>query len=175
MAFFPCIYFCENNRLYFTGKHQNLAKLTHEEIEDVIIKRADDRHYFYMMLLKMFHVGTKKGVRIILENPWSTQHYLYENFPYQANIIDRDRTRRGDFFRKPTQYIYLNCQPTYGKSYTKPEKKKIVAKSARGIEAGICSEERSLISPDYARNFICDFIIGKVQAGISEPLLFDIN
>jgi hypothetical protein len=69
----------------------------------------------------------------------------------------------------------LNCQPTYGKSYTKPEKKKIVAKSASGIEAGICSEERSLISPDYARNFICDFIIGKVQARISEPLLFDIN
>lgn len=29
--------------------------------------------------------------------------------------------------------------------------------------AGICSEERSLISPDYARNFICDFILGKVQ------------
>lgn len=32
-----------------------------------------------------------------------------------------------------------------------------------GKTAGICSEERSLISPDYARNFICDFIIGKNQ------------
>ena len=29
--------------------------------------------------------------------------------------------------------------------------------------AGLCSEERSMISPDYARNFICDFIIGKEQ------------
>jgi hypothetical protein len=26
-------------------------------------------------------------------------------------------------------------------------------------------EERSMISPDYARNFICDFIIGKEQVG----------
>ena len=27
--------------------------------------------------------------------------------------------------------------------------------------AGICSEDRSMISPDYARNFICDFVIGQ--------------
>jgi hypothetical protein len=32
-------------------------------------------------------------------------------------------------------------------------------------KAGICSEERSMISPDYARNFICDFILGKEQIG----------
>lgn len=31
--------------------------------------------------------------------------------------------------------------------------------------AGVCSEERSMISPDYARNFICDFILGKEQKG----------
>ncbi len=29
--------------------------------------------------------------------------------------------------------------------------------------AGMCSEERSMISPDYSRNFICDFILGKKQ------------
>lgn len=33
------------------------------------------------------------------------------------------------------------------------------------------SEERSMISPDYARNFICDFILGKEQVG-SELSLF---
>lgn len=37
-------------------------------------------------------------------------------------------------------------------------------KSAKGSsQAGLCSEERSMISPDYARNWICDFILGKVQ------------
>ena len=30
-------------------------------------------------------------------------------------------------------------------------------------KVGLCSEERSMISPDYARNFICDFILGKEQ------------
>ena len=28
---------------------------------------------------------------------------------------------------------------------------------------GICDADRSIISPDYARNFICDFVIGKEQ------------
>lgn len=40
-----------------------------------------------------------------------------------------------------------------------------------GAEAGLCSEERSMISPDYARNFICDFILGKEQVG-SQMSLF---
>lgn len=31
--------------------------------------------------------------------------------------------------------------------------------------AGMCSKVRSEISPDYARNFICDFILGKEQKG----------
>lgn len=40
-----------------------------------------------------------------------------------------------------------------------------------GIQQGICSEERSMISPDYARNFICDFILGKEQK-FAQQLLF---
>lgn len=32
--------------------------------------------------------------------------------------------------------------------------------------------ERSLISPDYAHNFICDHILG-IESGHSQPTLFD--
>ena len=31
------------------------------------------------------------------------------------------------------------------------------------IKGGICSEDRSMISPDYARNFINDFILGRTS------------
>lgn len=41
-------------------------------------------------------------------------------------------------------------------------------------QSGICSTERSLISADYARNFICDFILGKQQKGLTIPQLFQI-
>ncbi len=34
-----------------------------------------------------------------------------------------------------------------------------------------CGGERSLISHDYARNFICDFVIGKTQ-NIGQQKLF---
>lgn len=33
--------------------------------------------------------------------------------------------------------------------------------------------ERSMISPDYARNFICDNILG-IDSGFTQPLLFNI-
>ena len=42
----------------------------------------------------------------------------------------------------------------------------------KGNTAGLCSEERSMISPDYARNFICDNILGKPQRG-SQLMLFE--
>ena len=70
---------------------------------------------------------------------------------------------RGDYYVKPTAYWFVNCDPTKGKSYQQDKKKKVIQKAKKGLQAGLCSEERSLISPDYARNFICDFIIGKEQ------------
>lgn len=176
MAFFPCIYFCENNMMYFTGVHHNLKNLPQEEIESIIIHRAERRHYFYIRLLWLMNVCTRKGLRIIVENPdKGANHYLYNNFPYEPRVIDKDRTMRGDYFVKPTKYYFHNCNPTYGHSFQKLHKPLRVQYAKKSEEAGICSEERSMISPDYARNFICDFIIGKVQARISEPLLFDIN
>lgn len=38
----------------------------------------------------------------------------------------------------------------------------IIDRAEKGSAGGgICSEERSMMSPEYARNFICDFILGK--------------
>ena len=163
MAFFPCIYFCENNQLYFMGAHQNLKRLSKKEQIDTILKRSQDREYFYEMILKMFAVCDIRGIRLIVENPYAGQHYLVGNFPYQAAIIDRNRTLRGDYFNKPTQYWFINCEPTYGQSFQKADKHKKIASGKPGAYGGLCSEDRSLISPDYARNFICDFILGKQQ------------
>lgn len=100
---------------------------------------------------------------MIVENPYATQHFLVNNFPYQAKIIDKDRTKRGDYYKKPTQYFFVNLVPTFGNSLQIAREHKSIRNSASGVQAGICSEERSMISPDYARNFICDFILGKEQ------------
>ena len=87
------------------------------------------------------------------------------------SIVDNNRMIRGDYFKKPTAYWFFNCEPTYGCSYQNDKEQKIINSCKGGIMAGMCSEERSMISLDYARNFICDFIIGKKQ-NINQLTLF---
>ena len=109
---------------------------------------------------------------MIVENPWTQPHFLKNNFLKAPSLIDPDRTLRGDYFSKPTAYWFWNCEPTEGFTFQKDKEVKVIEKCKQGISAGICSEERSMISPDYARNFICDFILGKKQ-GNSQLMLFD--
>ena len=170
MAFFPCIFFCENNELYFTGKHMNLSRLSTKEKIETILKRSRDRQFMYELILKLFCVCDIRHIRLVVENPYAQAHYLVNNFPYQAAFIDRDRTKRGDFYKKPTQYWFLNCEPTCGFTAQTPTMHKRIASGRPGIKGGICSEDRSMISPDYARNFICDFILGKNQPEIDATL-----
>ena len=163
MAFFPCIYFCENNELYFTGKHMNLSCLSTKEKIETILQRSRNRQSMYELCLKLFCVCDVRNIRLIVENPYAQAHYLINNFPYKAVLIDKNRTFRGDFYKKPTQYWFLNCEPTYGKSFQEPSIHKRITSGKPGIKGGICSEDRSMISLDYARNFINDFILGKEQ------------
>lgn len=79
---------------------------------------------------------------------------------------------RGDYFKMPTAYWFFNCQPTHGFTLQNDKKQKIIDNCERSKGNGLCSEERSMISPDYARNFICDFILGKVQNDIDPCLDF---
>ena len=164
MAFFPCIYFSCLSQMAISWGCTNYRKLSTKQATEEILKRVSNREYFFGLAVKMLTVAKEKGLRLIMENPWSQQTYLKANFVLPPSLIDNDRTKRGDFFQKPTAYWFINSEPTYGCSYQKPNggKKRIIY-CKKGIKAGICSEERSMISPDYARNFICDFILGKEQ------------
>lgn len=175
LAFFPCIYFTGyTNPTYFRLECINYKSLTLDEKLEKILQRSKDRQYFYELIIKMVGVCLKRGIRLIIENPFSTQHYLYNNFFANPTIIDRDRTLRGDYFTKPTGYWFFNCEPTYGCSRQKPKEHKTIQGCKGASKGGICSEERSMISPDYARNFICDFILGKEQVH-SQASLFNFN
>lgn len=164
IAFFPCIYFTGSvNPCYYTLENTNYRNLTDKEKYDKMLERAENRNYFYKILYKMVAVLTLRNCRLVIENPFSSTHYLHNNFLKEPTIIDHDRTLRGDYFVKPTGYWFFNCVNTHGRSFQKPLKRLKVWKSKSASKAGLCSEERSLISPDYARNFICDFLIGKEQ------------
>ena len=165
LAFFPCIYFCESSQCAFRFWHFNYRKLSIKEMTEKILERTKNRAYFYSLAVKLAAIAKERGIRLIIENPWSGIGYLRNNFVEDPKVIDMDRTLRGDFFKKPTAYWYFNCEPTQGLTIQKDKKTKKIRSTKGASEAGLCSEDRSMISPDYARNFICDFILGKEQVG----------
>lgn len=156
----------------------------------VLRNYSQERFHFYDLALKMTAVVQIKGLRMIIENPWHPTNFTNHFWFLRTSLIDNDRTRRGDYFRKPTAYWFVNCEPSYGETYQQTPKNKIktitagsgASRTKRKLsgkigkdeldklyidhksQAGLCDEDRSMISPDYARNFICDFILGKEQA-----------
>lgn len=171
MAFFPCIYFSCLSQMSMTWGCKNYQKLTIREATDIILDRSKEREKYYTLAIKMLAIAKERGFRLVMENPWSLQTYLKSNFVLHPTLIDKDRSLRGDHFKKETAYWFINCSPTYGKSYQPTYKERVLDK--KGAIKGTCSVERSMISPDYARNFICDFIIGKKQKH-SQQILFEL-
>lgn len=163
LAFFPCIYFSCLSQMEFGWNCHNYKKLTTKEKTDEILKRSENREKFFRLLVMLFSIVEQRGLRLIFENPWAMQHFLKSNFIVPPTIVDNDRSLRGDHFKKPTAYWFWGCEPTFGKSYQPNKKVKRVVDCKHDRGGGLCSEERSLIHPDYARNFICDFILGKEQ------------
>lgn len=164
LAFFPCIYFETIQQLYFAlAKNDFRNKPKQFQIEHAI-DRLEKRTHFHKLLYKLLWVAYDKKLRLIIENPATAPNYLItgQNFP-TPTIVDKNRMTRGDVFKKPTAYWFVNCEPTYGSTLQFDTEQKIIDKCRCSSQAGLCSEERSMIHPDYARNFICDFILGKVQ------------
>jgi hypothetical protein len=175
MAFFPCIYFCATSQMAFSWGCINYRSLTYKQKTDKILERSSNRERFFGLATKMLCVAKEKGIRLIMENPWAEQTFLKANFILPPAIVDKNRMLRGDYYVKPTAYWYINCEPTSGKSFQEDKEKKTIMNAKGAKHAGLCSEERSLISPDYARNFICDFILGKEQKHSEPSLKFDME
>lgn len=171
LAFFPCIYFSDMSEILHTWGA--FPKRSVKDATDYILNRSKNRQRFYELCVKMLAIAKGRGLRLIMENPWGCHSYLQRCFVTPPTFIDKDRTMRGDVFRKPTAYWFINCEPTIQyNTIQKVHNKMRVKKDAKpSNKVGTCSEERSMISPDYARNWICDFVIGKEQAN-TIPTLF---
>jgi hypothetical protein len=170
IAFYPCIYFSCLSQMAFSWGYRNYKNLSYKQRTDAILKRSNNRERFYAIAIKMLTVAKENNLRLIMENPFSQQTYLRANFIIPPTIIDYNRMLRGDYFQKPTAYYFINSEPTNGLTIQNDKIKKRILDQKPSELGGICSEERSMISPDYARNFICDFIIGRKQPSIDQTL-----
>ena len=171
VAFFPCIYFETIQQLDFAlMRNGTLNKSLTERIE-YALDRLEKRTRFHELLYKFVAICDQKKIRLIIENPATIPNYLIsgQNF-LPPTFIDKNRMERGDVFKKPTAYWFINCEPTHGWSYQNDKKQKVITDCARSKGNGLCGCERSMIHPDYARNWICDFVLGKQQDYFDSPL-----
>lgn len=208
MAFFPCIKFCsvmeqiQHEDFYDASQRKRKDFGTEEYYKQkwaILRNYSQERFYFYDLALKLTAICQIRGFRMIMENPWHPVNFTNHFWFMRTSLIDNDRTRRGDYFRKPTAYWFVNCKPTHGETYQPTPRNKVrtitsgsgAGRTKRKMRAfldneelnhkylghksakGLCDEERSMISPDYARNFICDFILGKEQVG-TQLSIFDL-
>ena len=171
MAFFPCIYFETIQQLYYALAKNDLRNYPKTRQIEIAMERLDKRTQFHKLLYKLQWLAIDKELRLIIENPATEPNYLMtgQNFP-TPTMVDKNRMIRGDVFKKPTAYWFVNCNPTLGLSEQNDKMQRKICNSKASPQAGICSEERSMIHPDYARNFICDFILGKVQPHTQQTL-----
>lgn len=164
IAFFPCIYFCAYNYLYFSGCCVNYRNYSDVQIADAIIQRATKRHNFYMYLLHLYYLAISRNLKLIIENPYTQPHYLINNFPVAPSVIDLRRNLKGDKYAKPTMYFFVNCEPKLKYQTYCPRTYSLIRKTHNhDTTAGKCDLTRSAITPEYATNFIFDYIIGKPQ------------
>lgn len=154
IAFFPCVRFEDKIQMAFRGTQFQMKNWSDEQKLENDIKLHRELSDLYETISKLAIVCIRKNIQLIIENPYSTTHYLTKYWAIPSKVIDKDRRTRGDYFQKPTQYWFINCEPKYN-MILEPQiwhKTKIVENTSN-------KTERSLISKDYANRFIREFII----------------
>ena len=151
-AFFPCTYFSDQSMLASRGDAYNMRDW---EITKKLNNSANmmyERAKYYGILCKLCVLSYIRGFKLIIENSYGMCGFLKQFFPIKNKVVIKDRTTLGDSFKKPTQFFFVNCNPSFNLiQETKNGKPKKVEKS-HGLE-------RSIITSEFAENFINYYIL----------------
>lgn len=88
-----------------------MKKWTYEQKLENDLKLHRELANLYEIITKLAIICLRKKIPLIIENPYSTTHYLVKYWAIPATIIDMDRTIRGDYYKKPTQYWFIGLKP----------------------------------------------------------------
>ena len=154
IAFFPCVRFEDQIQMAFRGTQFQMKNWSDEQKLENDIKLHRELSDLYETITKLAIVCIRKNIPLIIENPYSTTHYLTKYWAIPSKVIDKDRRTRGDYYQKPTQYWFINCEPKYN-MILEPQ----IWHKTKTVENISNKTERSLISKEYANRFIREFII----------------
>ena len=159
MAFFPCTRFEDQIQLQMRGQASNQKKYSDEKKLELSMKYFNECNENFQLISKLVMVAYRKGLKLIIENPYSKQHILYRYWSVRPSEIDLNRHAHGDHYKKPTMYYFINCEPKCNLLFEGIELKEIKKVSKLWGMAREGQIERSMISPDYARWFIKEKIL----------------
>lgn len=159
MCFFPCTRFEQQILLWFRGDSPQQQKSSNsDKLEcDLRLHKELSRNYELITMLSI--IVYKKNLKMVFENPYSEQHYLTKYWCLKPSIIDKDRRNNGDYFKKPTQYWFINCEPKNNLIF---EAMDYVPSLQINNLWGTKHEDivmRSKIHPQYANRFIRQYLI----------------
>lgn len=153
LAFFPCVRFEDQIIINFRGENSGFKKWTLEQKLSNCLKLHEELNQNYSLITKLVIICLNRKIPLIIENPYSEQHYLKRYWCVKPKLIDKNRRESGDFYKKPTQYWFINCEP----------KNNFIFEPIELIEGKIVMEQntvnRSTIHPQYANRFIREFIL----------------
>ena len=162
VAFFPCVRFSQEALLLFQGHNFGIKTWSLKKKMQYDITLHGELHSLYCLVTKLVLVCIQKDLRLIIENPYGIQHYLTNYWALKPSIIDKDRTKNGDYYKKPTQYFFVNCEPEQNFIFEPIEWSKTRVVEETKSEDGMTSKIiRSLIHPQYARRFIKMYILNQ--------------
>lgn len=144
-----------------------MEKWTYKDKMEHDMKLLGELKTNYDTVNKLFILCMERNLKLIMENPYSEEHFLRRYWCYPPSVIDKDRRENGDYYKKPTQYWFLNCEPRYNFLFEATEYNAIDCKDANrtmkkthyGEYANNLKEARSMIHPAYARRFIRTHIL----------------
>ena len=94
IAFFPCVRFPGQILIEFRGQQFGYEKWSDEQKLEYNIKLHKELHKNYLLISKLVIVFLKKRIPLIIENPYSSRHYLQRYWCLKPKVIDYGRSER---------------------------------------------------------------------------------
>lgn len=160
MAFFPCTRFEAQILLHYRGDAVQMKNWTDIQKLERDLELHAELSENYELITKLAIIILKKNLRMVFENPWSTQHYLTNYWCLKPKVIDHDRRLNGDYMVKPTQYWFIGFEPKQNLVFEPLDWVEYRTHQGMKSKDGLNkTKRRSEIHPQYANRFIRQYIL----------------